>query len=272
MSDDLSPDSISRFIRGRFGTPVRYFEEIGSTNDEAMRWATMEQAPEGAVVVTDHQVAGRGRWGRTWFSEPGTAIQFSLILRPRLPVDVLGLLTTALGLACAEGVEIAAGVRCWLKWPNDVVIADRKLAGILVESRVTGHLMDVAVAGMGINVRRPVSEVPPELSARATDVDQEIAAAKSDKHPERAEILGWVLDAFERLYVRLGSGEGAADLIDRATARSQVIGRDVTVRVADGSTFEGKAERLLPSGALEVQVNGEHRAVHVGEVAQVRLT
>jgi BirA family biotin operon repressor/biotin-[acetyl-CoA-carboxylase] ligase len=271
MEDDLRQESVKRWLRGRFGSPLRFYDEIGSTNDEAMRWATIEEAPEGAVVVTDHQIAGRGRWGRSWFSEPHTAVQFSLVLRPRMPVDVLGLLTTALGLACAEGVEIASGVRCGLKWPNDVVVSDLKLAGILVESRVTGHMMDVAIAGMGINVHPPSSE-PPDVSQRATSVLHEAGVQATGKRPQRAEILGWVLDSFERIYAYLGSGEGAAELIERATARSVVVGKDVVVRVADGSTFEGRAERLLPSGALEVLVDGEHRAVHVGEVAQLRAS
>lgn len=269
MPADLSEDSITTWRRGRFGTPVRFFDEIGSTNDEAMRWATLENAPEGAVVVTDHQVTGRGRWGRSWFSQPRTALQFSLLLRPRMPVDVLGLLTTALGLACAEAIEIAAGVRCSLKWPNDVVSSGRKLAGILVESRVTGHIMDIAIAGMGINVSPP-SDVPDDVAARATNIYDEADRAGTGKHPERAELLGWVLDSFERLYERLGTGDGAAELVERATNRSVVIGHDVVVRLADGSTYEGRAERLLPSGALEVLVAGEHRAIHVGEVEQLR--
>lgn len=270
MNDDLRPESIERWVRASFGSPVRFFDEISSTNDEAMRWATIEAAPQGAIVVTDHQVTGRGRWGRTWFSEPKTAIQFSLVLRPRMPVDVLGLLTTALGLACAEGVEIAAGIKCSLKWPNDVVANGKKLAGILVESRVTGHMMDIAIAGMGVNVHPPTGDVPDDVARRATSVLAEARAAGGGKEPSRAEILGWILDSFERIYTRVGTGEGAAELIERATTRSEVLGRDVVVRVADGSTFEGRAERILPSGALEVAVDGRHRAVHVGEVEQVR--
>ncbi|MDQ3877320.1 MAG: biotin--[acetyl-CoA-carboxylase] ligase, partial [Actinomycetota bacterium] len=263
-------DSIQRWLRGSFGSPVRFFDEITSTNDEAMRWATLEAAPQGSIVVTDHQVTGRGRWGRTWFSQPGTAIQFSLILRPSVPVDVLGLLTTALGLACAEGVEIAAGIKCAVKWPNDVVVDGRKLAGILVESRVSGHVMDIAIAGMGINVYPPTGDVPDDIAGRATSVLAEARAAATGKEPSRAEILGWVLDSFGRLYERVGSGEGAAELIERATARSDVIGHDVVIRLADGSTLEGRAERILPSGALEVAEDDRHRAVHVGEVEQVR--
>ena len=270
MSDDLSAASVQRWRRGRFGEPVRAFESIGSTNDEALRWATVEGAPEGAVVVTDHQTAGRGRHSRTWFSEPGAALQFSLILRPRLPLNTMGLLTTALGLACAEGIQIAAQLDCSLKWPNDVTIGGRKVAGILVESRVTGATMDVAIAGIGINVRTPTAGLPSDIVPRATTIEDVVRERHLESVPERGELLGWVLDAFERLYPRVGNGEGAAEIVERATKSSEVIGNRVIVRAANGSSFEGVATRLLPSGALEVEVNGEHRAVQAGEIEQLR--
>jgi BirA family transcriptional regulator, biotin operon repressor / biotin---[acetyl-CoA-carboxylase] ligase len=262
--DDLTEELVVRGMRGAFGTPVRVFDEIGSTNSEAMRWAN-EGAPEGALVVTNHQTAGRGRRGRSWWSEPGTALQFSLVIRPRRQLDVMGLLTTAVGLACVEGVEIAAGVRADLKWPNDVTVSGRKLAGILVESRVTGGMLDFAIIGIGINVY-PSPGAPADVATRATSVYE----AASEKEPNRVEVLGWVLDAFERIYPLLGTGEGAAAIVERATNRSDVLGNRVTVKIADGDVLEGVARRLLPSGALEVEIAGEFRAVHAGEIVQLR--
>jgi BirA family transcriptional regulator, biotin operon repressor / biotin---[acetyl-CoA-carboxylase] ligase len=266
--DELTEDLVTRGLRGAFGSPVKVFEEVGSTNSEALAWAE-SGAPEGALVVTDHQTAGRGRRGRSWWSEPGTALQMSLIVRPRRPVDVMGLLTTAVGLACAEGVEIASGVRPSLKWPNDVTVGGRKLAGILVESRVTGATLDFAVIGIGLNVR-PSAQAPPDVAARATTVHEETGLAGTGKQPGRVELLGWVLDAFERLYPHLGTGQGAASIVERASARSDVLGRGVTVQAADGRTFEGVARRLLPSGALELETGGEFRALHAGEIVQLR--
>lgn len=256
-------------MRGAFGRPLRFFEEIGSTNTEATKWAT-EGAPEGALVVADHQSAGRGRWGRNWFSEPGSALQMSLIVRPRSPVDVMGLLTTAVGVACAEAIEIAAGVRPRLKWPNDVTVEERKLAGILVESHVTGPTLDFAVIGIGVNVRPPVQDVPPEVAARATNVYDEITTAGSDKKPTRVELLGWILDSFERIYPRLGSGAGATEILERASKRSDVLGRSVAVTLPDGRSVEGVARRLLPSGALEIEAGEDHVAVRAGEITRLR--
>jgi BirA family biotin operon repressor/biotin-[acetyl-CoA-carboxylase] ligase len=266
--DELNEELVMRGLRGAFGRPLKVFDEIGSTNSEAMTWAE-EGAAEGALVVTNHQTAGRGRRGRTWWSEPGTALQMSLVVRPGRPVDVMGLLTAAVGLACAEGVEIASGVRPTLKWPNDVTVGGRKLAGILVESRVTGGVLDYAVIGIGLNVR-PSANVPADVAERATTVHAEAEAIEGGKHPSRVELLGWVLDAFERIYPLVGTGQGAAHIVERASNRSDVLGRRVTVQVAEGRDLDGIARRLLPSGALEIETNGEFRAVHAGEIVHLR--
>ena len=194
----------------------------------------------------------------------------SLIVRPRMPLNVMGLLTTAVGLACVEALEVAAALDARLKWPNDVVVRGRKLAGILVESHVTGPTLEFAVIGMGLNVSAPSGEVPPEVAARATNVHDEIAAAGGDGRPSRVELLGWFLDSFERLYPRLGSGDGAEAIVERATKKSVVLGNAVTVTLVDGDTIDGVARRLLPSGALEVESDGRFVAVHAGEITSLR--
>ena len=268
MIEDLTEEIVSRNRRGSFGRPVRVFDAIGSTNTELMEWAA-EGAPEGALVVTDHQTAGRGRSGRSWWSAPGTSIQLSLLVRPRRPLDVMGLLTTAAGLACAEGVEIASGVRATLKWPNDVTVDGKKLAGILVESRVTGPTLDYAVIGIGLNVRGGEG-MPPDLATRVTSVYEQIDARATGKQPSRAELLGWVIDSFERVYPLLGTGQGAAEIVERAASKSDVLGKRVTVKLAGDEVLDGVARRLLPSGALEIEADGTFRALHVGEIVQLR--
>jgi BirA family biotin operon repressor/biotin-[acetyl-CoA-carboxylase] ligase len=267
--EDLTEDIVARNLRGSFGRPVKVFDEIGSTNTEVMAWAE-DGAPEGALAVTDHQTAGRGRSGRAWWSAPGTALQFSLLVRPRRPLDVMGLLTTAVGLACAEGVEIAAGVRAELKWPNDVTVGGKKLAGILVESRVSGATLDYAVIGIGLNVRPGSAGMPTELATRVTSVYDEIEAHPTGKRPSRAELLGWVLDSFERVYPLVGTGQGAAEIVERASNKSDVLGKRVTVKLAGDEVLEGTARRLLPSGALEIETAGRFRALHAGEIVQLR--
>jgi BirA family biotin operon repressor/biotin-[acetyl-CoA-carboxylase] ligase len=263
---DLNKYVIELALRGRFGRPFKYFDEVGSTNTEALEWSR-EGAPHGAIVVTDHQDQGRGRRGRAWFSEPGTALQFSLILRPVIPLDVFGLVSTALGLASAEAIEALTGLPAALKWPNDVTIETRKLAGILVESRVTGHQVDVAVAGIGINVS-PQEAFPP--GAAATSIAAELTRAGRDPGIDRAQLLAAVLERIETVYGLVETGRGAVELLRRASERSDVLGQEVVVQRVDGTRVQGIATRLLPSGALEVASGSVHIPIQVGEIEHLR--
>src|SRR5205085_8303386 len=142
---DLDRD---RLAGTRFGT-VRFYGEVASTNSELVEDARVG-APEGLVIVADHQTAGRGRLGRTWSAEPGTALLVSVLLRPPLPISEVPVVLMAAGLAACDGVQAAAGFRPQLKWPNDLVAGDRKLAGLLTES--TGGAEPGGVLGRGINV------------------------------------------------------------------------------------------------------------------------
>jgi BirA family transcriptional regulator, biotin operon repressor / biotin---[acetyl-CoA-carboxylase] ligase len=251
--------------QARFGRPRRVLDVTGSTNDDALAWAQRE-APEGALVVAGHQTAGRGRWGRRWESVPGAGLLFSLVLRPQRPVAEIGLVTTALGVAVAEGVESVCGLECRLKWPNDVTVAGRKLAGVLVETRLVGSTVTVAVAGVGINV--DWAAPPPELADRATSVAAELRRTGRPADVDRGALLAAVLDRFEHLYP---SAIHAPDtVLRRATRRSEVLGRAVQIRRADGSALAGTATRLLATGELEVRAGGHSVTVEAGEIERVR--
>jgi BirA family transcriptional regulator, biotin operon repressor / biotin---[acetyl-CoA-carboxylase] ligase len=261
---DLNKYVIELALRGRFGRPFRYFDQVGSTNAEALEWSR-EGAPHGALVVTDHQSAGRGRRGRSWFSEPGCGLQLSLILRPVLPLDVFGLISTALGVACAEAVEELTPLRVMLKWPNDVTVGMRKVGGILVETRVAGHSVDVAVAGMGINVLPP-HQWPPELTANTTTIGTELSRLGGEAHLDRSELLAALLEKVESLYPLVETGQGAIEILARASERSQVLGEEVLAHRTDGTTVRGVATRLLPSGALEIASGDKHLSLRTAEI------
>jgi BirA family biotin operon repressor/biotin-[acetyl-CoA-carboxylase] ligase len=158
----------------RLGKEILFFSSIGSTNDVASALAVHGDR-EGAVVVAETQTAGRGRRGRTWFSPPSSGLYVSLVLAPgraRLaPERALALLTLAAGVALAEAVELVTGLAAVIKWPNDLFVGRRKLAGILAE-RVT---RDAVVLGYGINVG-PMA-YPRELSDRATSLEMELGRA-----------------------------------------------------------------------------------------------
>ena len=266
MKDSVRTDILEAAIRGRFGRPLKAFEATGSTNADALEWA-IQGAPEGALVVADHQTSGRGRWGRSWFSVPGAGLLMSVVLRPRVGTDRLGLITTALGVACTDALRESTGLRPRIKWPNDVTIDGRKLAGILVETRVDAGRVDVAVAGIGINFYP--FDPPADIASRATSVSEAMDRAGLGPPPARAQVLATLLRHFEALYEEI-TVEGAPAVVEQAAARSDILGRPVRVTLADGRVLEGRASRLLQSGALEVDTGAELVAVDSGEVELVR--
>lgn len=264
--DRLTSDVVEGAVRGSFGRPLRFFDEISSTNSEAMEWARTG-APEGALVATAHQTHGRGRWGRTWSSEPGKLLQLSLVLRPKLAPARLGLVTTALGVACARAIERVAGLRATIKWPNDVRVRDRKVAGILVETQVTGPVLDAAVAGIGINTGWSREEIPAELRSSATSVAAELED-EGREPPPPADLLAAFLDDFETIYRSLPGG--APQLVREASDRSDVLGRHVAIALSSEESIEGRALRLGASGELDLDTPDGLRSVSVGEVRRLR--
>jgi BirA family transcriptional regulator, biotin operon repressor / biotin---[acetyl-CoA-carboxylase] ligase len=263
---DLSRDEIDRSVRGRFGRPVRVFDELDSTNTEAWRWIEAGAA-EGSLVVADQMTAGRGRWGRTWVTAPGKQLLMSLVLRRPLSLDRAGLITTAAGVACAGAVEDVARLPVTLKWPNDVNVGGRKVAGILVETRTTGDRMDAVVVGIGVNSSFRAGELPAEISQSATSIAIE-CELRGRATPSRLTVLVELLARLERACSDISERPG--DLVARAEKRSDVIGRDVTIRFSDGRLIEGEALRLLPSGALEISTGTSTRSVDGGEIERLR--
>jgi BirA family biotin operon repressor/biotin-[acetyl-CoA-carboxylase] ligase len=154
---------------------VHFLPTTGSTNDVAMALAeSAREGAVGAVVVADQQTAGRGRRGHSWFSPPGSGLYVSVVLAPsRARVDrtrATSLLTLAVGVALAEGIEASTGLRADLKWPNDLHVARRKLAGILAEA--SGSPAELVVVGYGINIA--ATAYPPDLGDRATSLESEL--------------------------------------------------------------------------------------------------
>lgn len=264
MIQELSKESIESRLRGRFGRPFRFLDEVGSTNTEALRWAK-EGAPEGALVVTNHQTQGRGRWGRSWSSTPGKLLQFSLVLRPQGPPEALGLVTTALAVGCADAIQRLCDLEPTIKWPNDIRLRSRKVAGILAETELSGARVGVVIAGIGINVDWTEDEIPVDLRETTTSLARELGPGLA---PPRPSLLAEVLEAFESRY--RGLPDSAPSLVEAAAARSDVLGREVTVALATDETVTGTAVRLSPLGELELANEEGLRRLSVGEVARLR--
>jgi BirA family transcriptional regulator, biotin operon repressor / biotin---[acetyl-CoA-carboxylase] ligase len=185
VSDSLAPEAVLPRLRGRLGRP---YEHVGSTPSTQLLLGP--DAAEGAVVVADEQTAGRGRLGRRWFAPAGTSLLCSLQLRPASPTERLPELTGVAARACAEAIAGVTGLEPELKFPNDVLVDGRKIAGILAEAR-EGRV----VLGIGINVNVPASELPEDVAHPATSL-----LAETGRELDRAELLAELLVCLERRY------------------------------------------------------------------------
>ncbi|HEX2058522.1 MAG TPA: biotin--[acetyl-CoA-carboxylase] ligase [Actinomycetota bacterium] len=261
--DDHSTDALRAALRGSFGQELRVHDAVGSTNDEALEWAAAG-APEGAIVTADQQTQGRGRWNRSWLSPPGRSISLSLVLRPR-DQEQAGLVTTLVGVGVAEAIETAAGVRCGIKWPNDVVADGGKVAGILVESRSSGEGLGPVVAGIGVNVSWGREEMPEEVRRGASSLVAEGAGPLP-----RAALIAEVLASIEDWYRKAETHGGRAEVVAEATARSTILGHAVLLRRADGTLAEAEAIALLEDGSLQVELDGALVPVTAGEIERIR--
>lgn len=243
------------------GSSLLYFPVTGSTNDVAAALAASRDAVDGAVIVADQQTAGRGRRGREWFSPPGSGLYVSTVLTPgrgRQPARATGLLTLAAGVALAEGVQAASGLLVDLKWPNDLYVSRRKLAGILAEAAAGDSLAPPVVLGYGINVG-PMA-YPPELRERATSLETEMGRAV-----DRALLLVETLAALARRYADLLEGRFDA-ILDAWRARAPAaVGARVNWMGASGP-LSGVTAGVDDDGALLVKIGERVERVVAGEI------
>jgi BirA family transcriptional regulator, biotin operon repressor / biotin---[acetyl-CoA-carboxylase] ligase len=245
------------FVRQHWPQPVSYFDTIDSTMLEAARLAAAG-CPHGAAVVADEQTSGQGRHGRIWYSERGAGLYVSIVLRPVLAAEASPVLTLALGLAAAEAVAAATGVTCDLRWPNDLMIEDRKAGGILVQ------LLDSAViAGIGINVNH--AAFPPEIAAEATSL-----RIVSNRPHAREHLLVALLAAVDRYCGTLAAPGGREEILAMFARRSSYA-RNKRVKVEQGAAVvEGTTAGLDPSGFLIIRKDdGTENVVLAGGVRPV---
>jgi len=222
--------------------------------------------PDGSVLVTDDQVGGRGRAGRTWTTPPGRALTFSVLLRPGVPVDRLGWAPLLGGLAVVQALS-GLGLAPVLKWPNDVLLpaatpvpgwgAFRKVAGLLGDLVVEGE--PAVVLGIGINVHQSLEELPVASATSLALAGRPVARAVL-----LAAVLERLLDVTQRW--RAGGGATAGALAQACAAACVTIGRPVQVRGPAGDLVDGFAVGLAEDGALLVESGGRTRAVHAGDV------
>ena len=243
---------------GPFGRHIVWWPDVSSTNDVAASLAE-GGAAEGLVVAANAQSAGRGRQGRVWASPPGAGLYVSVVLRP--DQHVVPMLTIAAGVAVAQGIQAATGLSSQLKWPNDVYVGPRKVAGVLAEASANaggGPAIRYVVLGFGINVMP--AAYPPDIAPLATCLERELGRAV-----DRGLLLAECLSALARRYTELIHGR-LAEVIEAWRGRATTtLGRKVRWE-ATGVPVEGIAESIDETGALVVRTRSGTIRVTSGEV------
>ena len=263
-SPDILSESeiLSRLTTDWAGRTLHYFDETGSTNIDAKRYAE-EGEPHGTTVVANMQSAGRGRRGRLWQSPAGSAIYMTILLKPRFIPDKASMLTLVMALSVADAIAEATGLSAGIKWPNDVVVNKKKVCGILTEMNVELDYIQYVVIGVGINVNNNSPEEFPE-GIRQTATSLKI---ESGMQISRAALLERVLAHFEKNYNIFTKTLDLSALMEAYDSR--LLNLNAEVRVLDPKgEYTGIARGIDPTGELLVEKeNGEVVPVYAGEVS-----
>lgn len=270
--DDLARPPLDRVAlsaaltrKGSLWREIEVLQETPSTN-AVVAVRARAGAAAGLVVIAEHQTSGRGRLDRVWVTPPRAALTFSFLVTPdRVPVGRWPWLPLLVGIGVSEGVRRVAEVACELKWPNDVLIEERKVAGVLVE-RVERAAGAAAVIGIGLNVSTTSAELPVRT---ATSLALAGAATL-----DRSVLLREVLRSFEALYAQWQAerGDSSKGLLAAYRRRCGTIGRQVRVDLPSGQELVGEAVGVDDDGRLQVSTSSGMRMLGAGDVVHVRPT
>jgi BirA family transcriptional regulator, biotin operon repressor / biotin---[acetyl-CoA-carboxylase] ligase len=254
--DLLDSKIISKSLDSRLiGRELRYFREVGSTNQTADQIAS--SCRDGTVVLAEMQTNGKGRLSRAWLSPPG-GIYMSLILKPEIPLANVYRINMAVSLAITKAFFSLYGLQTRIKWPNDILIHERKICGILMEINAEVDRLKYAIVGIGINANIDAKSLPSDWNA--TSLSTELGHAVS-----RIELIQRLLHDIEEAYLHLGS----RDIYLQWRERSATLGRNVRVTSLDGN-LEGKAVDLSEDGTLKIMVPEGIKQVLAGDCIHLR--
>ncbi len=241
------------------GGNIHFFSEVDSTNTRAREWA-LKGGGEGLVILADAQSRGKGRLGRRWESPPGVNLYASVLLRPPIPAVEAPQITTLAGVAAARALAHVSGLDARIKWPNDIVIHGRKVAGILAEMEMEGDRTRFVILGIGVNVNW--EEAPPDLKGTATSL--RIEAGKEFPRTLVADAIFAELGNAYALFLREGLSPGLQEAWNQ---RSWVNEKRVTA-LWEGQKMEGRVLGLDRDGALLLRDDeGQIRRLIAGEIS-----
>lgn len=252
VPDVLHADDLLSLVAGNrvIGRDIQVFQQTSSTNDIVEKLAR-DGVKEGVVVFAESQTRGRGRLGRQWLSPPRKGLWFSVLLRPALRPQAATQLTVAAATALFRAIRDQTGITPEIKWPNDILIDGRKVAGVLTELGAELDHIKHLTLGIGVDVNLTASEFPPELRKIATSLKIE-----AGRHLQRAELAAAILRELDRDYERICSQQ-FDQVADEWEAHCTTIGRRVNIQVGN-RILQGQAEALDDDGALLLRTQHGH--------------
>lgn len=258
-----TPRDVWRFGTEHLGRKVLVYDAVDSTNTLGAALAAADPDPHGLVLIADHQTAGRGQYGRTWVSRPGSSLLMSVVLRPPPELCRPVILTAWAAVAVAEAVFALTGAQARIKWPNDLLVRGQKVCGILIEQTSTGAGL-TTVAGIGLNLTQTADEFARANLTGATSLHL-LSGAPQDQRTA-AEVVIRTLDTE---YARLLAGERVAVEADWKW-RVGLLGRQVTVELVGGTTAPGRLLDMSFDGLELADAAGGVRVIAPESVAHIR--
>lgn len=258
----LLPYEVRRGLKTKFvGREISYYREVNSTQEIAKRLAT-KGSGEGTLVVAETQTAGKGRRSRDWYSPEG-GIYLSIILRPKVSPSRTPLMALLAGLAAAKTIRKLYKLKAELKWPNDILVNDRKVGGVLIEIAAETDLINWLVVGIGLNANTKSVFLPRELRKTVVSLEEECGGKIS-----RMELVRKLLEEVEQLYL-IFKKQGGAPILEGWKSMTNTLG--AKVRVTNGKVIEGKAMDVDQDGALIIKIaDGNVERVVAGDVSLCR--
>lgn len=246
MKDLLDPSKIKQRLKTDIiGKKIYLFDEIDSTNRKALRLGAAG-AKEGTLVLAESQTKGKGRLGRIWYSPKGVNLYISIILRPLIPLTEAQFITIVAAVSIAETMRKVADIKPGIKWPNDIMIKGKKIAGILTELISGRDKVNYIVLGMGINLNMDLSSAPEEIRNRAGSLREAFGS-----YIDRTYFLALLLSEFESYYLRFKEGERRG-IMDIYTSYSVTLGRRIRIN-SHGLSIEGLVAGFGSDGALLIK-------------------
>lgn len=257
-------DIKSAFNGDILGREIIFVSSTASTNDLAMKIGAESDDSEGIIVVADSQTAGRGRMGRSWISPSGVNLYFTVILKPSFSPIEAPLLTLTAAVACVSAIRGLTGVNAEIKWPNDILVDNRKTGGILLDMKTYGDKIKFVAIGIGINVNMDTEIFPEDIKPFSTSLSKECG-----RTIDRVQLFGKILAELEQWYKTVIAG-GRVPMLQQWRLFSSTIGKNVSVRMYD-KVISGIAEDIDDTGALIIRLSsGGYEVVNAGDVTVLK--